>query len=285
MQPTIRPAVATDAQSCGRIIFGAFAALADKHAFPRDFPSAEVAADAAGMLIAHPGFGAIVAEAGGQPIGCNFVDLRAGVAGIGPIAVDPATQNRGTGRLLMQAAMDLARERNSPGIRLLQAAYHNRSLCLYTTLGFQTRAPVSLLNGTPLARPTPGHAVRPATSADAPACNALHHAIHGFARDGELADAIAAGGASVVDSQGRITGYTTGIGFRAHTAAEDNASLKSLIAAAPAISGPGFLLPTENHEVFAWCLANGFRLVMQMTLMTIGLYNTPRAPWMPSILY
>ena len=34
-----------------------------------------------------------------------------------------------------------------------------------------------------------------------------------------------------------------------------------------------------------WCLANGFRLVMQMTLMTIGFYNEPAGAYLPSVLY
>jgi len=58
-----------------------------------------------------------------------------------------------------------------------------------------------------------------------------------------------------------------------------------LIAGAPAFSGPGFLLPTRNHEVFAWCLGRGLRLVMQMTLMTIGLYNEAEGAYLPSIWY
>jgi hypothetical protein len=59
----------------------------------------------------------------------------------------------------------------------------------------------------------------------------------------------------------------------------------ALIGAAPAFDGPGFLLPTRNHEVFAWCLEHKLRLVMQMTLMTIGLYSEPLGAWMPSVLY
>jgi hypothetical protein len=47
---------------------------------------------------------------------------------------------------------------------------------------------------------------------------------------------------------------------------------------------PGFLLPTRNHEVFAWCLESELKLVMQMTLMSIGLYNEPAGAWLPSIL-
>jgi hypothetical protein len=46
-----------------------------------------------------------------------------------------------------------------------------------------------------------------------------------------------------------------------------------------------FLVPTQNHEIFVWCLENGLRLVVQMTLMSIGLYNDPIGAWLPSILY
>ena len=49
--------------------------------------------------------------------------------------------------------------------------------------------------------------------------------------------------------------------------------------------GPGFLLPTRNHEVFKWCLDNELKLTFQMTLMTIGLYNEPSGAYMPSVLY
>jgi hypothetical protein len=74
------------------------------------------------------------------------------------------------------------------------------------------------------------------------------------------------------------------VGFTAHAVAETNQDLKALIGAAPSFAGPGFLLPTRNHELFAWCLDNKLRLVMQMTLMTIGLYNEPCGAWLPSIL-
>jgi hypothetical protein len=41
----------------------------------------------------------------------------------------------------------------------------------------------------------------------------------------------------------------------------------ALIGAAPEFGGPGFMLPTRNHEVFKWCLDAGLKLVFQMTLM------------------
>jgi hypothetical protein len=36
----------------------------------------------------------------------------------------------------MQEVLDRAARQQKAGIRLLQAGYHNRSLCLYTKLGF-----------------------------------------------------------------------------------------------------------------------------------------------------
>ena len=73
------------------------------------------------------------------------------------------------------------------------------------------------------------------------------------------------------------------IAFFAH--AETNQGPEALIGAAPAFPGPGFLLPTRNHEVFEWCLDRGLRLVMQTTLITDGLYNEPAGAYLPSILY
>jgi hypothetical protein len=70
---------------------------------------------------------------------------------------------------------------------------------------------------------------------------------------------------------GQITGYATEIGFFAHSVARSNADLIALIAAAPTIAGPGFILSTRNYEVLAWCLANGLQLIQPMTLMTTGL--------------
>jgi hypothetical protein len=77
----------------------------------------------------------------------------------------------------------------------------------------------------------------------------------------------------------------TGVGFFGHTVAESNDDLKALIAAAAEFAGPGFLLPTRNSEVFRWCLEQGLRVTQPLTLMSIGLYNEPRAAFLPSILF
>ena len=100
-----------------------------------------------------------------------------------------------------------------------------------------------------------------------------------------MKDAIGEETATVVEREGRITGYATAIGFLAHSVARSNQDLMALIAAAPELAGPGFLLPTRNYEVFAWCLAEGLRLMQPMTLMTTGLYNEPAGAYLPGVLY
>jgi len=284
MPITIRRAEAADAAKCGAILYSAFLKVADEHNFPPDFPSVEVATDVVSMLLAHPGFYGIVAQDDDRIVGSNFADLRSSIAGIGPISIDPQVQDQGIGRKLMEAAIDHLASTNVCGIRLVQSAYNNRSLSLYTRLGFQTREPLSVIQGPALNIKFAGYDVRPAGEADIATCNHLCRRVHGFERGAELREAIGAHTALVVEHLGRITGYATDLGFFAHAVAETNQDLKSLIAAAPAFQGPGFLLPTRNHEVFAWCLDSGLKLVMQMTLMSIGFYNEPAGAWLPSIL-
>ena len=281
----IRDASKADSQMCGRILYDAFGDLAERHNFPPDFPSAEAATGLASMLIGAPGFYGVVAEEAGKIVGSNFMDERSPIFGIGPISVTPGVQNRAIGRRLMDAVLDRAAAKKAVGIRLVQAGYHNRSLCLYTKLGFVTREPLSLLQGPKLNARFAGYDVRPAEERDVEACNKLCREVHGFDRDRELRDAIRAHSATVVEHSDEITGYATSIGFFAHAVARTNQDLKALIGAATEFPGPGFLLPTRNHEVFGWCLNCGLKLVFQMTLMSIGLYNEPAGAYLPSILY
>jgi predicted N-acetyltransferase YhbS len=285
MNVTLRPGTVDDAERCGAICHDAFKAIAEQHNFPPDFPSPEAATETLAMLLAHPGFHAVVAESDGRVVGSNFLDERSTVAGVGPITVDPAVQDRAVGRQLMQHVLDRATGRGFPGVRLVQAAYHNRSLSLYARLGFVAREPLSTMQGAPPAVQIPGYTVRPATARDLDACNQLSVRVHGHDRRGELRDALQQGTASVVEHGARITGYATSIAFFGHAVGETNEALKALIGAAAAFPGPGFLLPTRNAELFRWCLDHGLRVVQPMTLMTIGLYNEPAGACLPSILY
>ena len=281
----IRTATPADAPVAGQICYDAFTTINTAHNFPPDFPAPEVCVGILTMMFSSPNFYAVVAESGGRVVGSNVLDERSAIRGIGPITIDPTVQNLGVGRKLMQAAMDRALEQNAAGVRLVQATFHNRSLSLYTSLGFDIREPLSCLQGRTLERSIPGCTVRPTTPNDEYACNALSHRVHGFARSIELAQAIEHGTSQVVERGGRITAYTTHLAFFGHSTAETNADLQALIASAESFAGPGILVPSRNSVLLRWCLANGLRVVQPMTLMTTGLYSDPAGAWLPSVLF
>jgi predicted N-acetyltransferase YhbS len=281
----IRVAHPDDADDCGRICYTAFADIAERHGFPHDFPSVAAATLACASMIQHQGFYAVVAEQDGRVVGSNFLDERSTISAVGPITVAPGAQNRRIGRDLMRALLDRATQQRAAGVRLVQAAYHNRSLSLYTQLGFDVREPLATLQGDPLDVQVPGCTIRAATAGDIDACNAVCATVHGLDRGGELHDAIAQGVATVVERQGRITGYATGVGFFSHAVAKTEDDLCALIGAAPSIDGPGLILPMRATEMLRWCLAHGLRLVHTLNLMTIGFYHEPRGAYLPSIGY
>jgi GNAT superfamily N-acetyltransferase len=282
----LRPINSSDAQRCGEIFNVAFTGIAEKHGFAPEFPDPKAGPALMSMLLGHPNFYGVVAEEGGRVVGSNFLDERSTIAGVGPITVDPSAQNKSVGKELMRAVLDRAKEKDFPGVRLLQAAYHSRSMSLYAKLGFVVREPLEVMTGTPPIHAAPkGAAVRAATERDIDACDKLCLQIHGHNRHGDLMESIAQGSATVVDRHGRISGYASLIGFFGHAVGESNDDLKSLICAAPRFAGPGFMVPTRNAELFRWCLENGLRVVQPMTLMSVGLYNEPAGAFLPSILY
>lgn len=285
MNTRIRRAIREDADVCGEICYRAFCAIADQHNFAHEFPSLEVTLGMVTGMISNPGFYGIVAEVNGRIAGSNFLDERAPIAGIGPISVDPEAQNSGAGRAMMQHMLDRVATNRLPGVRLVQIAYHNRSFSLYAKLGFEIREPLSTMIGPPINESVPGYKVRPVAEADVAACERLHFAVHGHERSRELRDAITARTANVVEHLGRITGYATAIGYAGYAVGESNEELKALISAATEFHGCGPLIPSRNGELLRWCYSKGLRLMQLSTLMTVGLYNEPRFPFIPSILY
>ena len=282
---TIRSAKPEDAAASGQICYEAFHKINSDHGFPDDLPGVEMAVGVMTMMFGHPGFYCVVAEEGGRIVGSNCLDERSPIAGVGPITIDPGAQNRGVGRKLMQAVLDRAREGNFPGVRLVQAAFHTRSLSLYATLGFDAREPLSVMQGPAIKKKLEGSSVRPAGTGDLDACNRVCVKVHGHDRGGDLADSIAQGTAAVVERHGRITAYCSSLAFFGHAVAETNLDLEALIAAADGFGGPGILVPTRNAELLRWCLSNGLRVVEPMTLMTVGLYNEPAGAYLASISY
>ncbi len=282
---TVRRATTEDTAACGQICFDAFNKINQSHGFPCDFPSLDVATQFISMLFSHHGFYCVVAETDGRIVGSNCLNERSTIAGVGPVTIDPQVQNRGAGRLLMQAVLDRATERRSAGVRLIQAAFHSRSLSLYASLGFDIREPLSCMQGRTLQRTAHGCTVRPAQSTDLNACKTLAIQVHGFDRGQELAECIEHGTAVLVERGGRITGYSSLLGSFGHSTAETNLDMQALIASADSFAGAGILVPSRNSALLLWCLANGLRVTQPMTLMSTGLYNEPEGSWLPSVFY
>jgi hypothetical protein len=159
---------------------------------------------------------------------------------------------------------------------------------LYTKCGFTLREPLFLMHGNAVPRilGKKHHDVRAARSEDISACNEICISVHGFSREIELRQAIDQRVASVnIDNTGNITGYAAGIGFYGHAVAKTNEVLKALVANASAILGPGFFVPGRNSDLLRWLLDAGFRIVWPANLMTVGNYQDPKAPFLPSIAY
>ena len=285
MNLSLRLGAVDDADRCGKICYEAFKAIAEHHNFLPDVPSPEVGAANFARWLSNPGYYVVVAELDGCIVGSNVLDERSTIAGVGPLMVAPAVQNRTIGRQLMQAVLQRVAEQGCPGVRLVQAAYHSRSLCLYTKMGFEVRELLVNVQGPPLALQVPGYTVRQAFEEDFEECNALCRHIHGHDRNGELLEAIQQGTATVVQHGNYITAYATVLGFWGHAVGKNNIDIQALIGAAPEFVEPGFILPARNRELFGWCLKHGLRMREPLTLMSMGLYNEPQGVFLPSIVY
>ena len=283
---TLREAEPGDIEACAQILFDAFGGLHDHHRFQRDFPKLE---DAIGLMqawIPHPSICGIVAEIEGRIVGSNFLDERDPIRGVGPITVDPEGQNAGVGRKLMAAVME--RGEGAPGIRLLQDAFHMRSLSLYESLGFKVKEPVAVITGNPRSKPMQQVEVRPLTEGDLDECAALCEKVHGFERKNELRDSIQAFAPFVAVRDGRIAAYASSVTFwpMNHGVAESEDEMKALLrGTAAVVEEPlAFLVPLRTG-LLRWGLEEGLRLVKPMNLMALGEYQEPRGSWFPSVLY
>src|SRR5215217_4600919 len=173
MSVRLRPASPDDAEPAAAICYEAFKTIAEQHGFPPDVTSVSDTTDLISVLLSRPDIYSIIAEIEGRVVGSNFLWEGDPVAGVGPITLDPDMQNKAIGRQLMEAVLERARQQGISTVRLVQAAYHSRSLSLYTKLGFVVREPLALLQGQPSGLPVNGRDVRAATEADLDAANEL----------------------------------------------------------------------------------------------------------------
>jgi predicted N-acetyltransferase YhbS len=285
-QVTLREAEPGDTERCAQILFEAFGGLHDHHRFPRDFPELEAATRLMQVWIPHPSIWGVVAEIDGRIVGSNFLDERDPIRGVGPITIDSEAQNAGVGRKLMAAVME--RGEGAPGIRLLQDAFHMRSLSLYESLGFDVKEPVGVITGKPRSDRVQDVEVRRLEERDLDQCAALCERVHGFERTNELRDSIQAFAPFVAVQDGRIAAYASSVTFwpMNHGVAESEDDMKALLRGAAAmVEEPlAFLVPLRTG-LFRWGLEEGLRLMKPMNLMALGDYQEPRGSWFPSVLY
>lgn len=282
MSLTLRPAKQEEAGKLSKICFDAFEEVGNRYGVPNDIPDQHTSDQLFEFLLGAPLFRSVVAEQDGRLIGSAFLSLGE-IGGIGPVTVATDVQNVSAGRRMMEHLIESGKEMR--GLRLVQSAFHPRSLALYAKLGFEVREPLACLTGSPPKNAPQGIAVRPATMDDVEAADRVCREVHGHTRSAEFAGAVHQEFAKVAERDGEIVGYTCGIGFFAHSAALDNDTMKALICDAEVITGPGLLLPARNSDLLQWCLAHGLKIHQMMTLMSKGFYQEPRGAALCSVLF
>ena len=291
MNLVIRPIEHSDAESCGKIGYEAHKAISSAHGYPSEQPSEDFGIGLIKSLLDNPNSWGVLAERQGEILGSIFLHEfpPSPVAVIGPLTVHPGAEGGGIGRMLMDAALTQANKQNHDQVRLVQSPSHIRSFVLYTKCGFTLREPLFLMQRQPLKKSdnntSSTHVRLVNDDKDVSVCNGFCKLVYGFSREMELRQAKHQGIATMIEREGVITGYAAGIGILNHAIAKSNEELKALIANAATILGPGFFVPARNYELIIWLLENGFQIGWPANLMTIGPYQEPLTPFLPSLAY
>lgn len=275
-----------DVETCGRICYEAFGGIARQHNFRPDFPEPEPAIGLMGMLLERPDVFNVVAESDGQVIGSNHLLESDAIRAVGPITVDPNLQAKGVGRMLMEAVIE--RGKASRGIRLVQDSFNTASLSLYTSLGFDIREPMVLIEGVLKGAVPDEFEVRPIREEDYYFCGELCRSVLGVDRLNELKHAPPMPSPFVALRNGRITAYSSAPECWAlnHAVAESDEDMQALlIGAGNQAEGLSFLLPTRQSDMFRWCLKQRMTVIKPLTLMSMGEYHQPSGCYLPSVGY
>jgi GNAT superfamily N-acetyltransferase len=269
----------------GRICFEAFKDISEKHGFPPDFQGPQVPQMFIGALSTREDYYGVAASLDGKLAGSNFLSMMDEVGGVGPITVDPPAQGNGIGRHLMDDVLRHARESGVEQVRLVQDAFNVTSMSLYASVGFNTVAPLGLLDLN--TEGPPDDSVRPLTPDDMPAVDALCRDIYKVSRANDVTGARNFGAQPIVRERGgRLRGYLVS-GFIGHGVAETEEDMLALISegARLAPDHPVQLVPLTEGSLFRKALAAGHRLRKMMNLMAYGPYEPPDGVWVPSVLY
>ena len=300
MTINIRPMQQEDVETCGRICHAAFGDIARRHNFRPDFQDDETAIQLMQALCENPQMFSVVAEDDGKVIGSNHLCEYDAIHAVGPITVDPNAQAKGAGRMLMEAVIERGKqsmsersatgEKRAAGIRLVQDAFNATSLSLYTSLGFDVREPLALIEGQLHGDVPPDMTVRAIREDDYESCAELCRVVHGFDRLNELKHTPPFVTSFVAIRDGRITAYASApqVWTMNHAVAETKSDMEALLTGAANLlqdHAVSFLLPMRQSRLFRWCLRKGLRVVKPLTLMSMGVYHEPRSCYLPSVGY
>jgi GNAT superfamily N-acetyltransferase len=283
-------AVPEHALALGKIFWDAFEGISTAHGFPMDVPNLEVANMFMGSITSRPDYYGVVAVEGGKIIGCNFTLLADGVSGVGPICIDPKSQSRGTGRLLMKHIVDYSLEKHGPMVRLLQDSFNMTSLSLYTSLGFTVQEPMVLMETVPAG--SADGAVRALVAEDVAECDALCQKIYRVSRKNELGVMIEFGPMAEAVPVGKFVGGKLAAflipGFVGFGVGESDGDLLDCAQQAARVSpehNRRMFVPARRGEMMREALRRGFRSLKVMNLMSIGRYEGPVGSWSSSVIY
>jgi hypothetical protein len=281
MSVSIRPIEQKDVESCGKIGYNAHKTISSAHGCPSEQPSEEFGIGIIRSVLGNPNSWGVLAERQGKVLGSIFLHEfpPSPVAVIGQLTVHPS-------------ALIQAHRQNHDQIRLVQSPSHILSFVLYTKCGFTLREPLFLIQGQQPLKDGNNNKSNLSSSVrlildnnDISRCNELCKSVNGFSREMELRHAKDQGVATMIEQECVVEGYAAGIGILGHAIAKSNEGLKALIGNASTILGPGFFVPARNYEVIHWLLENGFKIGWPANLMTIGPYQEPMIPFLPSLAY
>ncbi len=280
------PAEPQHVRELGRICFEAFKEVQDRGCGTRDFPTVDIARQVMGMLVQRDDFYSVSALDDGQVVGSNFLSLMDPVAGVGPVTVDPFYQGQGVGRALMQDVINYAQHNNIRQVRLFHDSFNVASLSLYTSMGFDVKDSVALMQAAPAVEAD--NNVRPIVEPDLHAIEELSKSIYKTSRRNEVAAAAPYGFATFLrEHQGRVTGYLLPGNF-GHGVAETEEDALAVVGEAARRLPPEaarFFCPLSEGSFYRKALQAGCRTIKVMNYMALGPYEHPDKVWMPSVLY
>lgn len=284
----LRPIEQNDVAACGPICYQAFKEVNEQHGFRPDFPSPEVSTEMLQSLTDDPAVFGVVAESAGKIIGSNFLWQHDAIAGVGPITIDSHAQSKGVGRMLMQAVLDEGKECAS--VRLVQGAFNLVSFSLYSSLGFDVKEPLVMIEGAINGSLRPGYEIRPSQPGDLDECANLAIQALGISRINALKTIPPFLSSFVAIRDSHIVAYASAPHFWPynHSVAETLDDLQALLSGVAQLSTAqplSFLLPTRKSSLLRWCLGQGMRIVMPMNLMARGEYMESRYCYTPSVIY